>query len=124
MNLSETANELRRHADFIESIAAKAKIDLLDIAYLAIGAKDSWERYRKVIETHSQQEVIETVIAFAGNLNRVWATMGANYKGVWYYDMSEALGAWIVEQWAIRGCCPSIEEVDEYIIEVVTGARA
>lgn len=124
MSLIETANELRRQADLIESVATKAEVDPLDIAYLAIGAEEGLKEYQDALGDISQQEVIETVIAFADNLRRAWAALGDSDVGVWCYEVSEPLGTWIVEQWAARGACPSSAEVDEYIHEVVTGVRA
>lgn len=124
MSLIETAKELRRQADLIESVATKVEVDPLDIAYLAIGAEEGWKEYQDALGDIGQQEVIGTVIAFADNLRRVWAAIGDSYDGVWYYEVSEPLGTWIVEQWAARGRCPSSAEVDVYIIEAVTGVRA
>lgn len=124
MSLIETANELRRQANLIESVASKPEADPLDIAYLAIGAEEGWKECQGALGDISHQKVIETVIAFADNLRRAWAALGDSDIGVWYYEVSEPLGTWIVEQWAALGQCPSSAEVDEYIIEVVTGVRA
>lgn len=126
MSLIETAKELRRQADLIESIATRPKADPLDIAYLAIGAEEGWKECQGALGDIGHQEVIETVIAFADNLRRAWAALGDDgwSGGNWYYEVSEPLGTWIVEQWAALGQCPSSAEVDEYIIEVVTGVRA
>ncbi|MCJ5690422.1 hypothetical protein LPJ08_29130, partial [Klebsiella pneumoniae] len=75
MGLIETANELRRQADLIESIASKPEVDPLDIAYLAIGAAEGWKEHQDALGDIGHQEVIETVIAFADNLRRAWAAL-------------------------------------------------
>ena len=125
MSLIKTAKELRRQADLIESIATEPEVDPLDIAYLAIGAATLWGEYRESFDDiGGQQEVIATVIAFANNLSQKWAEIEGNYYGVWYYDICEPLGMWIVEQWATHGRCPSSAEVDEYITDLLTEARA
>lgn len=125
MSLIETAKELRRQADLIESIATRPEADPLDIAYLAIGAAQQWEEHRELFDSiGGQQELIAAVIAFANNLSRKWAEVEGNYCGVWYYDVCAPLGMWIVEQWAARGHCPSSAEVDEYIADILKGVRA
>ena len=124
MSFIETAKELRRQADLIESIATRPEADPLDIAYLAIGAEEGWKECQGALGDIGHQEVIETVIAFADNLRRAWAALGDSDIGVWYYEVSEPLGTWIVEQWAARGHCPSSAEVDEYIADILKGVRA
>ena len=125
MSLIETAEELRRQADLIESIATRPEPDPLDIAYLAIGAAQQWEKHRELFDSvGGQEELIAVVIGFANNLSRKWTEVESTYCGDWYYDVCEPLGKWVVEQWAARGRCPSSAEVDEYIADILEEERA
>jgi len=97
--------------------------DPLDIAYLAIGAAEAWRANDGVdaFGDIGQDAVISEVVAFAANLRRAWAALGDEgwSGGAWYYEVSEPLGTWIVEQWIARGACPSSDDVDAKIAEMI-----
>lgn len=105
--------------------------DNLDIAYLAIGADQAWRQLVDERNTRpscfdglGQDGVIADVIAFATELHAAWSAIGDNWAGgVWYYDVSEALGCWIIRQWVEIGECPSHAQVKSRIDELVKSSQ-
>lgn len=102
--------------------AAQVVDDVLDIAYLAIGADAAWRENDGAdsFEGFGHEAVISEVIAFAANLRRAWSALGDDgWDGVWYYEVSEPLGEWIVEQWVANKRPPNGDEVDAQIAHII-----
>lgn len=97
--------------------------DSLDIAFLAIGADKAWrelcdkrEQRPSCFDGMGQDGVMQEVIDFAPHLHAAWTALEDQWGGgVWYYDVSEPLGYWIVRQWIENEIRPTREQVIERI---------
>src|SRR5688500_10081088 len=92
-----------------QRLISEAFPDPLDIAYLAMGADFAWREYVDAHKAHErpeafegigQDEVIAEVISYATELREAWEALNDEWAGgVWYYDVSEPLGTWIIREW-------------------------
>lgn len=111
---------------------AKAlRIDQLDVAYLAIGANDSlkavhrgettnYDRIKKHGEI-GQSEMVDAVVQAADHLLAdAYEALGDDgFDGVWYYEVSEPLGAAIIEHWAEKGDMPNETQIKDLIKRIM-----
>ena len=71
-------------------------VDTLDIAYIAIGAKqalaDSEARHSGISTFEGELGYVQSCIDQAGVLDRVWQEVEGAFPGIWCYEVAEPFG--------------------------------
>lgn len=100
-------------------------IDTLDYAYLTLGAAKALETlsaddYEKVTDGYGHSGIMDYVLSTAFALAEVWhERQEANDEpcGVWYYEVTEPFGHWLIMQ-RVDGHVPSTAELKAEILSL------
>ena len=97
-------------------------IDPLDVAYIAIGAKQALADYDARSDALSAFEgelgYIQACIDHAGMLERVWRESAETFPGVWCYEVAEPFGH-VYGRHLLAGGSP--EDAERLLQEIVNG---
>lgn len=132
MQLHVMPEDVSRAQHALAVCEAMKPTDPQDIAFLAIGADEAW---RAAVDANwqttprpdcfdgfGQDGVIAEVIRAADILAHAWP--GNEWTGgVWYYEVSEPLGAWVITEWVARGACPDDESIAREAMRLIAVAE-
>ncbi|MGJ8517643.1 hypothetical protein [Carnimonas bestiolae] len=86
--------------DKLNTLAPSAEPDLMTVAYLALGARQS-DNFKAVCDRHGLCEdgLIDWVITYAGFVDAIYAEPDVQdyWHGVWVHDVAEPLGQWMID---------------------------
>lgn len=116
-SLAFTREDFDAMLDRIEAAMLPA-VDETDIGYLAIGANEAFakmpaEQRDRVADGFGHDGIIGEVVELAPMLHALWLEVKDRWDSVWYYDISEPLGAWYVRTWGETGTQPTIAEAED-----------
>ncbi len=92
---------------------AIVSIDIMDVAYIAIGVRRAIgdDIHIPAVLNMGEIAIVESVIDHTPLLGQLWLTYGERYEGPWAYRVAEQFGFQYTNEWAMTGVEPDAERL-------------